>query len=1038
MDRRRPIWPWIIYLCIKVVYAVAPSVTSINPTTAATDGSSTITILGSDFGTSPTASVGGQACQTTTLVQAGKVTCLVPVGIGSGKSVVVSDGVTTNGANTLFTYKSPTITSVSPTTGYSGDTLTLNGSNFGTTSPAGAGGNVGGPNCAPLTWISNTVFTCVVASNCGGEKTVQVTVSGQASATGLKQFSYHTPTITSIIPSYANATGGETITIQGNYYGPNGCTSVGSLNGYDCTTTVRVSDTELTCESAAMYDTTKFGVVGAVTVTTSAQVGTFTGITWLYDECTHGNHTCGNSTCTDTPVSYTCATDDEEEEEEPTYTPEQISYEEGQLTSTEAAASTATVVMGVVVVTSVGNMAMAGSGAAMGGASGSAMSPSSLALIEQIQFLSTIAALDVRIPSTISAFAQSLQWSNGMVTQYVLPAPILLRRRLLGASDATGMSVEETFFHQLFSSVIGGLFVMGLHFLVIYLMMPLFCKCVLRKKRYKIDPALLFPSLELLMILTTFQGITLVCTTVIYNASSVNPLYTTLAVLIMFLYCIPLPFVIIAFVWISLRTGGSKYTKDPLPNWIMCIPGPLFIKNYFFGRGHWEGDPKFIGRFGALFSSFTHHTRVYMGFNMLFKLCRCIILGLMVGFLEGKFQIASLMALHTTKWLWVCLNGTSSNRLFDWQTIGIVPVEIFLLGLMAALPNATTPITGSQYQWLVQTILFTSMFLIYSQIIPMLLLTLMQAVGIVWNKIKMSLMKRNVPPTIGRRDLLHRRRSEMFIRIDLHLDPKKYTLQNAKGEIILDPDARQQEYLMLDECRRYECSHRISSGKTWYKPVFSYRIYNSDIIRYVDMHNTIYTYRPTRFTCAYPFAHVIPPSLPLRERHSPAGILFSQRRHRMNWGSIDPRPVNYHNALNIETSMNRPGNTTKGVWDVHTGEYRPVAPGESPCVLAQDDQDRDFVHVITENDVYFTLERQWWHSFATKKYINRRLETEFGTDNIRRGDSREVLIRRSSVTKLPSQASATHLLISGGRLSTSPMPEANPLAGLAPEQSEFV
>lgn len=201
-----------------------PAITAITPTTGGTAGNTSITITGTNFGVSPTVSIGGKNAQVTS----GTHTQLVvnsPAGEGVNQPVVVnSGGQISNSAE--FSYLPPAITGINyasaPTAG--GTTVTLTGSNFGITPTVSIGGYA-----APLTGVpSHTQIICTLPAGQGKNQSVTVNTAGQSSNT--LTLDYDAPELTSISPATGPTQGGSLITLTGKNFGFSGSVSVGTLN----------------------------------------------------------------------------------------------------------------------------------------------------------------------------------------------------------------------------------------------------------------------------------------------------------------------------------------------------------------------------------------------------------------------------------------------------------------------------------------------------------------------------------------------------------------------------------------------------------------------------------------------------------------------------------------------------------------------------------------------------------------------------------------------------------------------------------------
>src|SRR6266403_1879908 len=116
-----------------VVTPPPPSITSLNPTSGAvgTPG----TIAGGNFGTTQGASTVtfNGTVGTPTSWSATSIVVPVPSGASTGNVVVTVGGAASNGMNFNVTSSPPSVTSLNPTSGVVGTSVTIAGANFGTT-----------------------------------------------------------------------------------------------------------------------------------------------------------------------------------------------------------------------------------------------------------------------------------------------------------------------------------------------------------------------------------------------------------------------------------------------------------------------------------------------------------------------------------------------------------------------------------------------------------------------------------------------------------------------------------------------------------------------------------------------------------------------------------------------------------------------------------------------------------------------------------------------------------------------------------------
>ena len=201
----------------------APTVSSVTPTVLPTTGG-TLTIQGSDFGTSGTVTIDGASCAVTSHAQT-QVVCSAPAGVGVGHVVTLT--VSGQSASGSVSYAAPTLSSLSassrPTQG--GATVTLAGTNLGA---SGASVSIGGLNC-PVSSQTHAQVRCTLPEGQGTGLPVVLTVGGQASNSLL--FAYDAPQITGLSPAVAPTSGGS-LTIDGANFGVFGATV--TVAGADC------------------------------------------------------------------------------------------------------------------------------------------------------------------------------------------------------------------------------------------------------------------------------------------------------------------------------------------------------------------------------------------------------------------------------------------------------------------------------------------------------------------------------------------------------------------------------------------------------------------------------------------------------------------------------------------------------------------------------------------------------------------------------------------------------------------------------------
>jgi len=222
---------------------IAPSITSISP--ASGYPGTQVTLTGTNFGaTQGSGSVwlGNKAAGSIVSWSDTQVVATVAANAASGSAQVQQNGVWSN--TIAFTVPTPGLTGVSPTTARAGDSITLNGTNFGATQGSGSvwlGNKLAG---SIVSW-SNTQIVAVVAS---GAKSGSAQVQQGGVWSNSIAFTVITPNVTSISPTSGPV--GTQVTITGTGFG----TTQGSglvWIGTKYATVVSWSDTQVVATVAA-------------------------------------------------------------------------------------------------------------------------------------------------------------------------------------------------------------------------------------------------------------------------------------------------------------------------------------------------------------------------------------------------------------------------------------------------------------------------------------------------------------------------------------------------------------------------------------------------------------------------------------------------------------------------------------------------------------------------------------------------------------------------------------------------------------------
>jgi RHS repeat-associated protein len=175
--------------------SVAPVVTSINPSSGSIG--SMVAISGSNFGASQgpsTVTLGGVTAPVSSWSSSGQtIEVAVPAGAQSGPVQVVTNGGPSN-TNVLFTL-APTVTSLSPSFGPAGTTVTISGSGFGTSEGTGSV-TFNGVSATPSSWTDTQITVTVPA----GATTGNVVVTQGVAATSTPLFTVLSGAVGTLYP----------------------------------------------------------------------------------------------------------------------------------------------------------------------------------------------------------------------------------------------------------------------------------------------------------------------------------------------------------------------------------------------------------------------------------------------------------------------------------------------------------------------------------------------------------------------------------------------------------------------------------------------------------------------------------------------------------------------------------------------------------------------------------------------------------------------------------------------------------------------
>lgn len=200
---------FLVLLWSTVSFAAAPTITSLSPTSGGIGA--TVTITGSNFGSTrgtSTVKFNGTTSTPSTW-SATSIKVPVPAGATTGNVVVTVSGVASNG-KAFTVLPTPTISSLSPTSGSPGDPVTITGTNFGAAQGTSSV-KFNGTAATPTGWSDTSILVPVPSAATTGN--VVVTVSGVASAGASFTVA---PNISSLSPTSGAV--GASVTISGKNF----------------------------------------------------------------------------------------------------------------------------------------------------------------------------------------------------------------------------------------------------------------------------------------------------------------------------------------------------------------------------------------------------------------------------------------------------------------------------------------------------------------------------------------------------------------------------------------------------------------------------------------------------------------------------------------------------------------------------------------------------------------------------------------------------------------------------------------------------
>jgi len=201
---------------------VTPTITNLSPSSAATGAA--VTITGTEFGSGNTVKFNGVAATTINVLSSTSIIAVVPVRATTGNVVVTTSAGASNGSP-FTVLSSPTITSLSPTSGATGTPVTIIGTNFGTTAGTVTFNGIVATPITGSSWTNTSIVVAVPAGSSAGSafgpQYSDVVVTANGGTSNSVQFYVTTPTITSLSPSTSPPSGTvkQAVTIEGWNFG---------------------------------------------------------------------------------------------------------------------------------------------------------------------------------------------------------------------------------------------------------------------------------------------------------------------------------------------------------------------------------------------------------------------------------------------------------------------------------------------------------------------------------------------------------------------------------------------------------------------------------------------------------------------------------------------------------------------------------------------------------------------------------------------------------------------------------------------------
>ena len=204
---------------------IAPSIASVSPNQGTIYGGTLVTIQGTNIPDDIiNISFGGDDASTFSWLSSTEVTAITPIQYSAAGGLVdidiyLSTGEVIHGAN-QYTYLAPEVSSVMPNSGGigGGTPVSIYGSNFTNDITDVLFGSY---SASSVTWVSPNEITAITPTKTNGIEgvvSVGVVTSSGRTISGTNLFTYIEPIINKVTPDQGPGYGGETITIDGDYF----------------------------------------------------------------------------------------------------------------------------------------------------------------------------------------------------------------------------------------------------------------------------------------------------------------------------------------------------------------------------------------------------------------------------------------------------------------------------------------------------------------------------------------------------------------------------------------------------------------------------------------------------------------------------------------------------------------------------------------------------------------------------------------------------------------------------------------------------